>query len=1046
MKPFQNTLPKSLTLLALVIFLNSCREAVVNEVKVPDFTSLSSMFTDPPAEYTTAPFYVWDADITAEGIDKDLASFKNAGSSQVFIHPRPGLVTEYLSETWFKLYQHAVEKGKELGMDIWIYDENSYPSGFGGGHVPDEMPESYNQGQGLKMIKSEILPDTINKFYLILKEENGTYKDVTSAVQNEIGKQGKYFLFYKTFNAKSDWYGGFSYVDLLYPGVTQKFIEVTMTGYEKYLGTEFGKTIPGTFTDEPQIVSPGGIRWTTDLFDVFLKQWKYDLKTQLPSLYEETGDWKKIRHNYTQTLLQLFIERWSKPWYAYCESKNLKFTGHYWEHEWPNMRPGGDNMAMYAWHHVPAVDMLFNQWDDSTTKAQFGNVRAIKELASAANQTGRQRKLSETYGGSGWDLSFTDMKRNGDWEYALGVNLMNQHLTYFSLAGARKYDYPPTFDYHEPWWNDYKYLNTHYARLSLALSSGKQVNDILILEPTTSAWLYDSYAKHNEKTDEIGQAFQTFITKLEKSQVEYDLGSENIIKDRGSISGGKMVVGEAAYSRVVIPPQLENLDHSTFELLEKFVRAGGKLIIFSVPTRLDGAESDELNNFFSRNSSQIYNLSELSAEIISKYFSSGAISFDNIKGGTLYHHRRILSDGQLLFLVNSSLNEHLTGTLEANGKDVIEMNTLTGELIGYQYEIKGEGVSLSYSLPPAGSLLLYLPGSKTDKYKTPVKLKNLTAITSASPLIITKNEDNVLMIDFCDVEVGSEITKDLNTYYAADRVFRYYGFKNGNPWNTSVQFKTNIVDRDTFGQGTGFRVSYHFPVKGKFDLSGIKAVVERTNLWTVTVNGTEVKPEDGKWWLDRSFGVFNIGSYVQTGDNIITLKASPMKIHAEIEPVYILGNFSVKPALKGWNIEAPAAIFTTGSWKTQGLPFYSWGVSYAKEFIVEKPEGKYMIALNNWNGTIAEVKVNGQNAAVIAFPPYQSDITALMKPGKNKIEVIVIGSLKNLLGPHHNNPKPGFVSPWIWRNVRSYPPGNDYQILDYGLMDDFTLLQGSLQH
>ena len=30
-----------------------------------------------------------------------------------------------------------------------------------------------------------------------------------------------------------------------------------------------------------------------------------------------------------------------------------------------------------------------------------------------------------------------------------------------------------------------------------------------------------------------------------------------------------------------------------------------------------------------------------------------------------------------------------------------------------------------------------------------------------------------------------------------------------------------------------------------------------------------------------------------------------MKIHAEIEPVYILGDFSVKPAEKGWNIDAP---------------------------------------------------------------------------------------------------------------------------------------------
>ena len=293
-----------LVVLAGFIILSSCKKNVINEVKVPDFTTLSSQFSEPSAEYTTAPFFVWNGKITIDEIDKDLLSFKNAGSSQVIIHPRPGLINEYLSENWFSLYKHAVEKGKELGMNIWIYDENSYPSGFAGGHVPDEMPESYNKGQGLNMTKADILPDSVDKFYLCLKEEGGIYKDITSKISDEKGKPGKYFLFSKTYNEKSDWYGGFSYVDLLYPGVTQKFIEVTMKGYEKNIGSEFGKTVPGTFTDEPQIESPGGIRWTPDLFDVFMKRWKYDLKTQLPCLYEETGDWKKVRHNYTETLLQ----------------------------------------------------------------------------------------------------------------------------------------------------------------------------------------------------------------------------------------------------------------------------------------------------------------------------------------------------------------------------------------------------------------------------------------------------------------------------------------------------------------------------------------------------------------------------------------------------------------------------------------------------------------------------------------------------------------------------------------------------------------------
>jgi len=1020
----------------------SCKKTVINEVKVPDFVTLSSQFSEPPREYTTAPFFVWNAEITKEEIDNYMISFKNAGSSQVIIHPRPGLITEYLSENWFELYQYTVEKGKELGMNVWIYDENSYPSGFAGGHVPDIMPESYNQGQGLKMSKFVTLPDTCDKYFLCLKEENRTFTDITASLSNEKGKTGKYLLFLKTYNAKTDWYGGFSYVDLLYPGVTQKFIEVTMTGYEKYLGTEFGKTVPGTFTDEPQINSPGGIRWTPDLFEVFMKQWHYDLKTQLPSLYEEVGDWKKIRHNYTQTLLQLFIDRWAKPWNAYCEEKGLKFTGHYWEHEWPNMRPGGDNMAMYAWHQVPAIDMLFNQWDDSTAKAQFGNVRSVKELASAANQTGRQRKLSETYGGSGWDLTFTDMKRNGDWEYALGVNLMNQHLTYFTLAGARKYDYPPSFDYHEPWWNNYKYLNDHYTRLSLALSAGRQINDILILEPTTSAWLYDSYVKRNQKYAMIGQAFQTLVTKLEKSQVEYDLGSENMIKDMGSVSKGKFVIGQASYSRVVIPPMTENLDLATYKLLERFVSNGGTLIAFSVPKLVNGSFSEGLKEFFNKKADKIIIIDNLTPEVISKYFTISGLGFEGVTGGALYHHRRILADGQIVFLVNSSLTETVNGLLKINGKDAIEMNTLSGEVYGYPNQQDGDKISLSYSIPPAGSLLLFIPGIKQADYQIPARAENMNPVQSSSPVTITRNEENALMIDFCDIEVGNELTKDLHMYNAADKVYKYHGFKNGNPWNTSVQFRTNIVDRDTFGLNTGFTATYHFTIKGKFDFSNLKAVVERTGLWTVSVNGVEVKPEEGKWWLDRSFSVFKIGTIVKSGDNTITLKTSPMKIHAEVEPVYIVGDFSVKPAVKGWVIEAPASVYTTGSWKNQGLPFYSWGVTYSKEFNIEKAEGKWQVGLGNWNGTVAEVSVNGQPATVIAFPPYTTDITGLIKPGINKIDVKVIGSLKNLLGPHHNNPKPGFVSPWIWRNVKAYPAGKDYQMLDYGLLDDFILYRG----
>jgi hypothetical protein len=1034
------SLLKSLLLILFTITISCRKQEAINEVKINDFNALSAEFNAPSKEYTTAPFFIWNYKITKEEIDNYLDEFKKQGSLQVFVHPRPGLITEYLSDEWFDLFKYTVEKGKEMGMNVWIYDENSYPSGFGGGHVPDQMPESYNQGQGLRMVKFETLPDTAGKYFLCLKEDKGTYVNITNALNIEKGKSGNYILFYKTFNGKSDWYGGFSYVDLLYPGVTQKFIDITMTGYEKSVGSEFGKTVPGTFTDEPQINSPGGIRWTPDLFEIFRKQWHYDLETKLPSLFEEVGNWKMVRHNYTETLLQLFIDRWAKPWYKYCEENGLKFTGHYWEHEWPNMRPGGDNMAMYEWHQQPAIDMLFNQYNDSSVKAQFGNVRSVRELASAANQTGRQRKLSETYGGSGWELTFAEMKRLGDWEYALGVNLMNQHLSHITLAGARKYDYPLTFTYHEPWWNDYKYLNDHYARLSMALSSGRQVNDILIIEPTTSAWLYDSYAGHPKKPDEIGQTFQNFITRLEKLQVEYDLGSESIIRNIGSVIEGRFIVGNCSYSTVVIPPMTENLDMSTFRLLRRFVTSGGKLIVFSVPTLINGKEDSELAELFEKNSSMIHVESELNDATIGRYFQSQSVKFTSGKFGNIYHQRRVLSDGDILFIVNSGMADSVSGKVDITGTGAIELNTLTGEVSGYPCSVTDKKVNLSFSLSPAGSLLLFIPATKTEVTVKPGDAPVYSEIVSGNSKI-SRNSLNALPVEFCDLTVGGEVFTDLHTYDAADKVYKFHGFKNGNPWNTSVQFKTGIVDRDTFKTGSGFTATYHFTVKENFDFSSMKAVAERPWLWDVKVNGESVKPEIGEWWLDHDFGVFNIANLIKKGDNTISLCVSPMKIHAEIEPVYIIGDFSVNPADKGWAISPAVNKLTTGSWKEQGLPFYSWGVTYTRELNIPNPEGRYKILLKNWKGTIAEVYVNGKKCGLIAFPPYEADITGYIQAGNNTIDVNVIGSLKNLLGPHFNNPSPGLVSPWLFRNVKTYPAGKDYQLLDYGLMEDFKAMQ-----
>ncbi|MCX7827528.1 MAG: glycosyl hydrolase, partial [Verrucomicrobiae bacterium] len=246
-------------------------------------------------------------------------------------------------------------------------------------------------------------------------------------------------------------------------------------------------------------------------------------------------------------------------------------------------------MAMAAWQQIPGIDCLMNQYREDCN-AQFGNVRMVRELASVANQLGRQRTLCEIYGAGGWDLRFEDMKRIADWLAVLGVNLFDEHLSYVTLRGARKRDHPQSFSYHEPWWEAYHVNASYLARLSCALSQGQQINRILVLEPTTTAWMYQG---NKTKLKELGDAFFGFLMTLEAAQVEYDLGDEDIIARHGSNAADGLVVGQRQYHTLVLPPGTENLDGPTLRLVETFARRGGTVLCCGEPPpRVDGATSE----------------------------------------------------------------------------------------------------------------------------------------------------------------------------------------------------------------------------------------------------------------------------------------------------------------------------------------------------------------------------------------------------------------------------------------------------------------------
>jgi hypothetical protein len=1011
--------------------------------QINSIVEIKQHFKNPPVEFRSAPLWVWNDKLTREEIDQQLIELKAGGMGGVFIHPRPGLITSYLSDEWFEMCRYTVDKCKEMGMQVWLYDENSYPSGFAGGHVPAEMPESFNQGQGMVMHKMEKLPDSIDdKALLILKKDGSEYFEITNQLKKFPKQKGEYYLFKKSFYGKNAWHGGFSYVDLLLDGVTEKFIELTMDGYEKYIGDEFGKIVPGIFTDEPNIHPPSGLKWTPSLFEKFKERWGYDLKTNLPSLFLETGDWRRIRHNYYALLLEMFVDRWGKPWFEYCEKKNLQWTGHYWEHGWPNPLHCIDNMAMYAWHQTPAIDILMNIYSENVN-AQFGNVRAVKELSSVANQMGRTRTLSETYGAGGWDLRFEDMKRIGDWEYVLGVNFLNQHLSYVTIKGARKRDHPQSFSYHAEWWKHYHVMGDYYGRLSLALSSGKQINNILVFEPTSTAWMYFSPQESHKKLSDIGSKFQKFLFNLEKYQVEYDLASENIIKNNGKVIGDKYVIGQRSYDLIVFPPTFENLDLSAFDLVKQYLKNGGKILsINSNPGFVDGQQSQKLFSLAEKYSKQWTSSSSVSDPKSLSLMNSDIIQFEKPEKipGILFHHRRTMKDGNVVFLVNSSLDEWANGNFQIVGESAEELDLETGEIKSYPYQSTEQKVSISFDLPPAGSLLLNITNVDQLTEQSKSKAPDIKIVNPAGKMEIKRLSPNVLTLDYCDLILNGEKKENLYFFKAADQIYKKNGF-NGNPWSRAVQYKTSIVDRDKFHGDSGFEAVYYFDVEIGVNKTSLRAVVERPELWHLWINDKKIKANENEYWLDRAFGVYEIGEFVNEGKNQIKLIADKMTVYSELEAIYILGLFNLESQTSGWKLikEKPLAC---GKWNEQGIPFYSDGISYTQKYNVDGKDKRFIVNVPFWYGSVAEVKVNGKDAGIIGWQPDELDITELIQNGENEVSVIVYGTPKNLLGPHHNGPARGSAWPAMFENgPERQPAGNKYDVISYGLFEKFKLFE-----
>jgi hypothetical protein len=184
--------------------------------------------------------------------------------------------------------------------------------------------------------------------------------------------------------------------------------------------------------------------------------------------------------------------------------------------------------------------------------------------------------------------------------------------------------------------------------------------------------------------------------------------------------------------------------------------------------------------------------------------------------------------------------------------------------------------------------------------------------------------------------------------------------------------------------------------------------------------------------MDISFKKVSIKEFIHRGMNIIEFETY-IREDTELESVYIIGDF----ILKNYNnrlfsIIAKDSLVFASNLVVQGYPFFSGKIILNKNFEITNREiKKCLFKLKKMDAILMKIFINENFAGVIAWEPFEIDITKLIKQGSNQINCEFISSCRNLLGPHHlKNSDPSFVGPGQFFDIENWD--NKYNFVSFG--------------
>ena len=1016
----------------------------------------TELFKNPTAEYRGAPFWAWNCELDKEELARQIAILKEMGFGGFHMHSRTGMATDYLSEDFFDFVKFSVEEGKKRDMLAWLYDEDRWPSGSAGGLVTKNIR---HRAKSLLFTK-EPISDAVSRDegiekglpYLLSAYEVFLTDDGRLKKYNKINLNGtnsdKIWYAYVLTNEPTPWFNNQAYVDTLSKEAMDEFIRLTYEGYKNAVGDDFGKSVPAIFTDEPQfnmrepfVFSSSGksasIPWTTDFDKDYEEMTGESLLDSLPELFWESEDSRRsaVRYNFMNAIAERFAVCFMDNCGKWCEENGIYMTGHMMLEPTLELQSWAisDVMRAYRSFTLPGIDVLCERMEFSTAK----------QAASAVHQYGREGMLSELYGVTNWDYDFRGHKFQGDWQAALGVTVRVPHLSWLSMKGEAKRDYPASINYQSPWYKEYSYIENHYARLATALTRGKPEVKIGVIHPIETFWLYTG---PKDKTDvqrrNLDSKFKNVIEWLIFSQLDFDFISESLLPTQCKGGENPLRVGEMQYDAIVVPA-CETLRASTLKILSEFKERGGKLIFMGrCPYMTDGKYSKSAEPLYNTSTVIDYDKVQL-IDALSESRTVSMINSDGTQVDNLIYQMRCDNDGKWLFIaqakkkwqfnaVQENVRDQNDVVLPQNVKITLKgefsphlYDTLSGDIKEVDYELKNGSTCFNYTFYANDSLLLKLVPTISQKFEVQKSEQKAPEkhIDFKCAVDYLLEEDNVYLLDRASFSFDGGETEDEEEILRTDNLIRERlswpprQKKIAQPWAEKEGAPEHFV-------------SLFFDIESEISLNEAYLAIELSENTEIIWNGKSVSTASNDYYVDRAITKIKLDG-IRQGKN--TLKVTlPYTRRGSLEWMYLLGKFGVRLRGAEKTITALPEKIGFGSITHQGFPFYGGNIIYRLPIKTEK-EYDITLKANAYRGALIKANVDNGDEKPIVFAPYECEFTGL-SAGSHALSVKLFGNRHNTFAPIHNaNTATYYFGPDSFRsNGDAF--GYEYFIKDFGIL------------